>query len=323
MKLVYESLYEFVRGLDPVKQLGISIYPVIEKFKQDIEYEINNDNVDFSIWKFHSIFISLNNPIEKTAFEYLINEILEYPKELNKQLWLNGYFLEILYQLNKLSKNDILNLLNIFSLADLYSVNLLYNDYFLKILNNYNLLFDPKFKFIAIDNFMRVYNVDSQKAKEWLISKPANTIYSIGIKYQQCELLKLGIQKGATNIAIGNSVALNIATDHNDIELVKMLLKFPEIDPTANTSNGKRYNTDETNYPIRIAARDGKIEIFKLLLNDGRSNLTANRNFALKHAINNGNIEIAKLLLQDKRVIDNLNLLPKTTLTKLKSLKLI
>src|SRR3989304_1464205 len=78
---------------------------------------------------------------------------------------------------------------------------------------------------------------------------------------------------------------------YNHIEIVKLLLQYPIVDPS-----------DENNRAIRLASRNGHVEVVKLLLQDPRVDPSDKNNYAIRYASENGDVEIVKLLLQDHRV---------------------
>jgi hypothetical protein len=68
-------------------------------------------------------------------------------------------------------------------------------------------------------------------------------------------------------------------------DVMKMLIKDPRIDPSANN-----------NYAIRWASENGHTEIVKLLLNDNRVDPSDANNKAIQLASENGHTEIVELL---------------------------
>ena len=82
-----------------------------------------------------------------------------------------------------------------------------------------------------------------------------------------------------------------LASEYGNLEVVKMLLKDPRIDPSA-------YNKEA----IRVALRNERLEVVKLLLQDPRVDPSAKDNEAIRYASDNGQLEVVKLLLQDQRV---------------------
>ena len=80
------------------------------------------------------------------------------------------------------------------------------------------------------------------------------------------------------------------AIEKNNITKIESLLKDKTVDP-ANNNNA-----------IRHAAKNGYLEIFKLLLNDPRSDPSDKHNYAIILASKNGHTDIVQLLLNDTRV---------------------
>ena len=84
---------------------------------------------------------------------------------------------------------------------------------------------------------------------------------------------------------------LEIASDDGQLEMVKILLKDPRVDPS-----------DDNNNSIRRASKNGHLEIVKLLLQDPRVDPSDGNNYSIKAASENGHIKIVRLLLKDPRV---------------------
>jgi len=80
---------------------------------------------------------------------------------------------------------------------------------------------------------------------------------------------------------------------------------------------------DESNKALRQAAKQGKTEIVRVLMDDPRSDPSATNNFALKWAIKGGYDEIIDMLMGDERVQDKLHLLPMNAQKKLKEWELM
>ena len=59
---------------------------------------------------------------------------------------------------------------------------------------------------------------------------------------------------------------------------------------------------DKNSYAIQYACWKGHLEVFRLLLNDGRADPTAQYNAALRNAIFDGHLEVFRLFLNDERV---------------------
>ena len=71
------------------------------------------------------------------------------------------------------------------------------------------------------------------------------------------------------------------AVDNGNIELVKLMLKDPRVDPNAYEG-----------YPLRRAIDYRNIELVELLLSDKRTDPSMRRNCALRFASKNGFTEI-------------------------------
>lgn len=134
-----------------------------------------------------------------------------------------------------------------------------------------------------------------------------NKAFSLAALRGEKELTIWAIENGATNLDIGNNAAIQRACENGEVDLVKLLLAGPQVDPAANTKDGKRYGHDERNFCIRRAARNGHIEVVKLLLADNRVDPTYRQNWALAAALSNQDVKMVKLLLSDKRVRDRVN----------------
>jgi hypothetical protein len=63
--------------------------------------------------------------------------------------------------------------------------------------------------------------------------------------------------------------------------------------------------SDDGNYAIQQASENGHVEVVKLLLSDERVDPSAHNNYAVRWASKNGHVEVVKLLLSDERVYLN------------------
>jgi ankyrin repeat protein len=88
-----------------------------------------------------------------------------------------------------------------------------------------------------------------------------------------------------------NYLAFRTACKKGHVEIVKLLLKEPDIDPSA-----------DYNYAIKWASSNNHVQVLRLLLNDGRANPGANMQLAIRLACKYSHIESVALLLQDSRV---------------------
>lgn len=112
------------------------------------------------------------------------------------------------------------------------------------------------------------------------------------------------------------------ATDNDDIEAIRKLLKYTFEDPSENNDYAIRMASQRGNaeivrlllvdkrinpnilddYPCRIACRNGHTEVVKLLLQNDKVNPANNNNESIMWASANGYIDVVELLLKDKRV---------------------
>jgi hypothetical protein len=134
----------------------------------------------------------------------------------------------------------------------------------------------------------------------------ANKAFFLGSTRGERDLEVWGIENGATNLNHTNNEPIQNACDRGDVELAKLLLASPTVNPGDNTKNGKRYKQDETNFCIRRAAKNGHLEIVRLLLFDKRVNPASRGDWALQAALSNGDIKMCKLLLTSQKVKDNI-----------------
>jgi len=88
-----------------------------------------------------------------------------------------------------------------------------------------------------------------------------------------------------------NNFAIQYASEHGHLEVVKLLLSDKRVDPAA-----------KDNFAIRLASGKGHLEVVKLLSSDKRVDPAAKDNFAIGYASENGHLEVVKLLLFDERV---------------------
>lgn len=294
MKLVpetLEELFEFERSGNVMRGVGIGIEGRKKEIKDEIEWRIEDDQWDGpGMLKFNTRTLS---DIWESADErdkIAIKEILE----------------EFLSGKKKWRKSKMYALINM--LAEL------------------DLLFDPKYMVLTPSTWESIGYRYPQESKKFAMEyfKP-NQIYSVGVNMGDPDMMKEGIKKGATNLGIGGTDVFEIPLKTDDGELLQLLLDKSEADPgelfvtrTHNWERRKTYERDESNKALRNAARDGKINTFKVLFNDPRSNPAATNNFALKHAIRGGYWDIVDLLLTDERVREKVHLIPKTAQQKLK-----
>jgi Ankyrin repeats (3 copies) len=85
--------------------------------------------------------------------------------------------------------------------------------------------------------------------------------------------------------------ALRWACEHGDIDIVRMLLADPRVDPSEASQDA-----------IKWASNEGHMEIVRMLLADPRVDPSADDQIALRLASHNGHTEIFRTLLADTRV---------------------
>ena len=85
------------------------------------------------------------------------------------------------------------------------------------------------------------------------------------------------------NVELNKEKVFNWAVENNNTKLVSLLIQITDV-------------TEDDNYAIKVAAKEGYAEIVKQLIDAG-ADLTANDNYAIKHAAENGHTEVVKLLI--------------------------
>lgn len=153
--------------------------------------------------------------------------------------------------------------------------------------------------------FFKKYN--PQRTIEYIKKQGANKAFKIGSTHGDRNLEIWGIKNGATNLNHTYNKAIQDACEKGDIELAKLLLADPNVDPASNTREGLRYTRDETNFCIKRAAKMGHIEIVKLLLQHPKVDPSAKENFALRVALFNQDSKMVKLLISDNRVLNKIS----------------
>jgi ankyrin repeat protein len=119
-------------------------------------------------------------------------------------------------------------------------------------------------------------------------------IYAIQSK--NLKMLKLILSDQRVNIIKNGYMALQEAIYDSNFDMVEYLLKYTEIDPSAN--NNSAIYTLAGNIAQNPIDRENNIKIARLLLEDPRVNPSE----ALSMAVHTGNIDIINLLLENKRV---------------------
>ena len=129
-----------------------------------------------------------------------------------------------------------------------------------------------------------------------------NKAFALAALRGERELTIWAVENGADNLDIKNNAAIQRACESGDIELVKLLLSKPQVNPAANTQDGKRYGQDDAQFCIRRAAKNGHLEVVKLLMKDNRVDPSYRENFSLAAALANQDVKMVKLLLTDSGV---------------------
>ena len=118
-----------------------------------------------------------------------------------------------------------------------------------------------------------------------------NYTFRLACKNGCIEVVKLLLQDPRVDPTANDNYAFIYACENGHTEVVKLLLEDPRVDPSANN-----------NFAIHCASENGHTEIVRLLLQDPRVDPSADNNFAIHCASQNGHIEIVRLLLQDARI---------------------
>ena len=285
--LVPESLEEsisFERGQDVIKTMGLGKEAAIQKIKEQIKFEwhyhYEKAYIDFDQREALEIY-KTGSGIEKIAVKEILEEFLSMKKKFRS------------YHANSWGM--------------------------VELLDKTNLLLDPNYKWITPSNVDSVIGVISMPKTLKYIQQNwnPNQMYGAGIKHENINLMKIGIEQGATNLSIGGTTPYELAAENNDTELMKLLLANSEVDPGENSKEGKRSNRDESQYAFRRAARRGHYEIVKIMLEDPRVDPSVKNNFALNWSFKEGHMDVVDLLLDDPRVQAKINYLPQTRIKDL------
>ena len=129
--------------------------------------------------------------------------------------------------------------------------------------------------------------IDNHRAWFCLI-KGSTSRSSIVQKFLKLDHIDPAIEKRLNGIV---ESAIHLASRYGHVEVVKLLLNDPRVDPSA-----------DNNDTIRWASLFGNVEVVKLLLNDPRVDPSADNNDAICLASNNRPFEVFKLLLNDPRL---------------------
>ena len=143
-----------------------------------------------------------------------------------------------------------------------------------------------------------------EKAKEQLT---VNRCMVLCAAYGSDELMKWALENGCTNANTNTNEPIQQACRRGELEMVKLLLTHPEVDPADTTRDGKKYKNDEHQYCIRQAAKEGHADVVELLMKDKRVDPSYRTNWALAQAVANHHIDVCKLLVRDQRVRNKIN----------------
>ena len=121
--------------------------------------------------------------------------------------------------------------------------------------------------------------------------KYAEDMFYKAIKNADIEMLKKVLKYSKINPSARDNLAIQFASENGHLEIVKLLLQDKRVDPSA-----------RDNYAISWASYSGHLEVVKLLLQDKRVDPSAKGNWAIRWASQNGHLEVVKLLLQHSKV---------------------
>jgi hypothetical protein len=190
-------------------------------------------------------------------------------------------------------------------------------------LGKMDLIWNSKNNWINGDTYGELLRIDPVKTREKTKKLGPNKAFSFALKTRDTDMMYWAIENGATNLNIGNNEAIQMASEIGDSKLVKLLLKDPIVDPVANTTDGKRYDQDQTNFCIRRAVKNGHLDVVRVLLEDGRSDPAYKSNSALSSALLNNDEKMCKLLLTDERVNNAIKYMGETSKKRLKKMGLL
>ena len=111
------------------------------------------------------------------------------------------------------------------------------------------------------------------------------------------EVVKLLLNDPLVDPSAYNNHAIRWASENGYTEIVKLLLNDPRVDPS-----------DNDNHAIQLASKMGHTEVVRILLRASfgpRVDPSANNNCAIRWSCLQGHAEIVKLLLNDPRVKPN------------------
>jgi ankyrin repeat protein len=142
---------------------------------------------------------------------------------------------------------------------------------------------------LIVQKFLKLVNIDPAIDKR--LNGRGKSAIRLASKNGHVEVVKLLLNDPRVDPSAENNYAIRLASENGHVEAVKLLLNDPRVDPSA-----------ENNDAIRWASKNGHAEVVKLLLNDPRIDPSDDNNDAIRCASWNGHSEVVKLLLNDSRV---------------------
>jgi hypothetical protein len=127
--------------------------------------------------------------------------------------------------------------------------------------------------------------------------KKANTLALLWGCFNNNTVLVRYILKENIDINYANGEAFVHACEYGNVNIVKMMLENPKLDPNSNPSN----------VGIAYAAGNGFVEIVELILDDDRYDPSIDGYLALYEAARNFKFDIVDLLLNDSRFASNVS----------------
>ena len=136
-------------------------------------------------------------------------------------------------------------------------------------------------------------------SKQWSTSIGWDTLEQLygACKTGNIELVKQLLRKPNLDPSRDENAALRVASKKGHTDVIELLLRDPRFDPSA-----------RDNEAIRVASAEGHIDAVQILMSDKRVNPAAHQNEALRRATNASNYVLVDLLLGDDRVDPNIPL---------------
>ncbi len=106
----------------------------------------------------------------------------------------------------------------------------------------------------------------------------------------------LALKRGLYDEGENMTTCLEEACKHGYTDVVELLLAFPEVEPSRETSRWDDKNA------CSLACMHGHTDVVKLLLADPRVDPAADDNYAIRWASDNGHTDLVALLRADPRV---------------------